>query len=308
MRVLITGATGFVGVATVPALARQGYQIRAAVRDNIISQFAAGIDIVRHGDLAASVDWAPLISGCDAVVHLAGITHAGPSIADEQYDLINRRATAELVSAAERAGVERFVFVSSIRAQSGPAADHILTETDEPQPTDAYGASKLAAEMAVRASNLRYTILRPALAYGGGVKGNLAALTRLAASPWPLPFGELTKKRSLLNRESLIDAIGFSLSSPAAVRGTFIVADRDPISFRDLVAALRRGLGRPPNLFSVPGSLFHAALRTVGRQNILDRLDAELIADPAKLIAAGWKPTIDSGRALEQLAKQMLPR
>ena len=103
--------------------------------------------------------------------------------------MINRRATEELVSAAERAGVERFVFVSSIRAQSGPAADHVLTEADEARPTDPYGVSKLAAEMAVRASSLRYTILRPVLVYGAGVKGNLAALARLgcvamAAAIW----------------------------------------------------------------------------------------------------------------------------
>jgi nucleoside-diphosphate-sugar epimerase len=307
MRVLVTGATGFVGRALALRLTERGFSVRAAARQPAVAQFPTSIEIMRQGDLAASVDWAPLLAGCDAVVHLAGIAHAGAEISDERYDRINHRATAELVGAAELAGT-RFIFVSSIRAQSGPAADHVLTETDEPRPTDAYGVSKLAAETAVRASRLQYTILRPVLVYGAGVKGNLAALIRLAASPWPLPFGGLSNRRSLLNRDSLIDAIEFALQSSAATRETFIVADQTPIALNDLVMALRRGLGKNPRLFSLPRPLLHVALRIAGGSDLVSRVDGELIADPAKLIAAGWKPTADTAAALEKSVREMRVR
>ena len=128
-------------------------------------------------------------AGIDAVVHLAGIAHAGPGVAEERYDRVNHRATAALAVAAHDAGVSRFVFVSSIRAQTGPAAERVVSERDTPRPTDAYGRSKLAAERAVAASGVPFTILRPVLVYGPGVKGNLRALMRLAALPIPLPFG-----------------------------------------------------------------------------------------------------------------------
>jgi UDP-glucose 4-epimerase len=308
MRVLVTGATGFVGSAAVPELAQRGHHIRAAVRERTTTRFEPHIEIVRHGDLGAGIDWAALVADCNAVVHLAGIAHGGPETSGEQYDRINRHATAELVSAAERAGIARFILVSSIRAQSGPTADHMLTEADDAWPTDAYGTSKLAAEMVLRASRLRYTILRPVVVYGAGVKGNLAALAQLAASPWPLPFGALANRRSLLNRASLIDAIELALRSAATVRETYIVADREPISLRDLVAALRRGLDRRPLLIPVPRPLLRAALHMAGKSDLLRRLDGELMADPSKLIAAGWTPTIDTARALEQLAKQLLMR
>jgi UDP-glucose 4-epimerase len=306
MRVLVTGATGFVGRLLVPALAQRGWTVRAAMRDNQGARFPSAIEIARHGDLSGQIDWSPLVEGCSTIVHLAGIAHS-EGVPPEQHDRVNRRATEKLVDAATRAGAGRFILVSSIRAQSGPSADHTLRETDEARPTDIYGRSKLAAETAVRASNVDYVILRPVVIYGPGVKGNLAALARLAASPLPLPFGAMRNRRSLLDVRSLIDAIDLALQMPAMTRETFIVADRDPISFRDLVAALRRGLKRPPRLVSVPLPVLRAALRALGRRRDLERLDGELIADPTKLIATGWQPTIDTAAALAQWACEMAP-
>ena len=168
MKMLVTGATGFVGRAVVAALAAQGDEVHAAIRtppdaaDNGSGRlaFPQGVTTVRHGDLGAAVDWTGLLSGIDAVVHLAGIAHAGPGIAEERYDRVNHRATAALAAAARDAGVSRLVFVSSIRAQTGPAAEHVVSEQDAPRPTDAYGRSKLAAERAVAASGVPFTILR----------------------------------------------------------------------------------------------------------------------------------------------------
>ncbi len=147
------------------------------------------------------------------MVHLAGIAHAGPGIAEEAYDRVNRLATSELANAAGAVGLRHLIFMSSIRAQAGPSSGGILRETDPVHPADAYGRSKLAAEEAVRASGVPFTILRPVLIYGPGVKGNLARLIELARTPWPLPLGLCRNRRSLLARENLIDAIHFVLSS-----------------------------------------------------------------------------------------------
>lgn len=141
------------------------------------------------------------------------------------YDRVNRLTVEQAAIAAARAGVSRFVFVSSIRAQCGPSADHALTERDPPAPTDDYGRSKLAAEDAVRASGTAFTILRPVLLYGRGVKGNFATLLRAAGSPWPLPVRQFNNRRSLLGIDNFVSALSFVLSAAATVGGTYVVAD-----------------------------------------------------------------------------------
>ena len=123
-RILVTGATGFVGRAVVAALVADGEEVHAAVRHPPDPPFLPGVAVVRHGDLAEPVDWTPLLAGIDSVVHLAGIAHAGPGVAENRYDRVNHRATAALAAAARAARVARLVFISSIRAQTGPAADH----------------------------------------------------------------------------------------------------------------------------------------------------------------------------------------
>ena len=302
MRVLVTGASGFVGPALVTTLAQAGHRVRAAARRP--PPFPTSVEPVQHGDLADVIDWLPLVEGCDAVVHLAGIAHVGLAISDALYDRVNHQATRSLLRAAETVKVSRFIFISSIRAQTGPAADRVLTEDDEPRPTEPYGASKLAAERAVVDSPLPYVILRPVLVYGPQARGNFATLSRVAALPVPLPFGGFRNRRSLVSRDALIDAIRYALTADLA-RETFIVADRAPIAFSDMLAALRRGLGRGPGLITVPRALVSAPLRFAGRADILERIDGELIASPDKLISRGWQGAADTAASLEQVARQI---
>ena len=175
-RVLVTGASGFVGRALVDALVGAGRSVRAATRERREGIFTPGVELAATGDYRRPVDWAPLLDGVDAVVHLAGIAHIGPAISEVDYDRVLHAATADLANACGKAGVHRLVFMSSVRAQSGPAADTVLTEADEPHPTEAYGRAKLRAEAAVRASGAAWTILRPTMVYGDAAKGNLARL------------------------------------------------------------------------------------------------------------------------------------
>jgi UDP-glucose 4-epimerase len=306
MKVLVTGASGFVGRVVVAALAARGDAVHAAVRATGDSgnggaarpAFGPHVTVVQHGDLGTPVDWTGLLSGIEAVVHLAGIAHAGPGIAEERYDRVNHRATAALAAAARDAGIARFVFVSSIRAQTGPAADHVVSERDTPRPTDAYGRSKLAAERAVAVSGVPFTILRPVLVYGPGVKGNLRALMRLAALPIPLPFAALEARRSLVSLANLASAVGFVLREAACAGETYVVADLEPVTIGEIVTALRRGRGKPPRLVAVPPVLLRLALTAAGRSTNWEQIGGALAVDPAKLVAAGWRPDKDTMRAL----------
>jgi nucleoside-diphosphate-sugar epimerase len=300
-RILVTGASGFVGRALVEGLANAGHTVRAAMRQPA-DVFARSVEVVAVSDLTRPVEWRALLSRMETVVHLAGIAHAGPGIAEDAYDRVNRLATAELAGAAKAAGIHHLVFVSSIRAQSGPSATGALHENDAPRPTDAYGRSKLAAEDAVRAAGVPHTILRPVLIYGPGVKGNLARLIDIARTPWPLPFGLCHNRRSLLARQNLIEAIHFALQVNAAKNQTYIVADPTPLSLAEIVGALRAGIGRSPFLVPVPPALIGLAAGAMGRNEEWQRVGGGLIADPSKLIAAGWTPSVETRAGLAAMA------
>jgi nucleoside-diphosphate-sugar epimerase len=142
------------------------------------------------------------LAGVDAVVHSAGLAHGMSGVPEDDYRAINTEATVGLARAAARAGARRFVFLSSIRAQSGPVASEVLTEDMEPRPTDVYGRSKLDAERGLADVHIDRVAMRPVLVYGHGVRGNMAALVRLAAKPVPLPFRSLPGRRSLLSVEA----------------------------------------------------------------------------------------------------------
>jgi nucleoside-diphosphate-sugar epimerase len=307
-RVLITGASGFIGGTLIAALAGQGRVLRAAVRRPPPYWFPAGVEVIRHADLMQDVDWRPALDGVDAVIHLAGIADVSSAIAAQRYDRINRAATELLANEAAEMGVERFVFVSSIRAQCWPSADHALTERDTPAPADAYGRSKLAAEAAVGAAGVPFTILRPAALYGPGAKGNVAFFFRLASTRWPLPVRGLAGRRSLLGIDNFVSAVKFALSTPAAANETYVIADPGrPLRLADIIETLRRARNRRPLLLPMPPLCLEIPLRLVGRSDLWQRLDGDLQVEPAKLIAAGWVPLHDTPTGLAALMASVKP-
>ncbi len=300
----MTGASGFLGRAAIAALAQNGHTLRAAVRRQPEPAFPPSVEIAQHSDLSEELEWHPLLDGVDQVVHLAGIAHTGRGTKSALYDRVNRLATAELTTAAVEAGVKHFVFVSSIRAQSGPAADHALTESDEPAPTDDYGRTKLAAEAAVRASGVPFTILRPVSLYGPGVKGNFALLLRAALSPWPLPVKDFVNRRSLLGIDNFTSALSFVLSGANTKGETYIVADPGvPPRLSDIMATLRQAQGRWPLIVPMPTACVETPLHLIGRDDLWERLGGNLRADSGKLLAAGWQPRHDTRSGLAALVQ-----
>lgn len=299
-RVLLTGASGFVGRHLLHDLAARGYRVRTAGRGSVAA--VPGVEHVQIGDLGAPIDWRPILEGVDHIVHGAGLAHADGDIPEERYRAVNTDATLALARAAQAAGVRRFVFLSSIRAQSGPVADRPLGEIDPPAPTDAYGRSKLAAECGLAELDLDWIALRPVLVYGPGVKANMAALVKLARLPVPLPLGALSAKRSLLAIENLAEAVAFALSEACPPRRAYIVADPEPLSVAQMLAAMRAGLGRGPGLIAIPPLLLAAAARLTGRMGAYERLANGLVASPAALVSAGWRPPAQTKSALARLA------
>ena len=288
----MTGADGFVGRHLVPYLAAQGYKVIAASRAAPTFE-NPNIVAVRLPDLSAPFDWDPLLQQCNTIVHLAGIAHQFAN--DDLYDRVNRRATAALADAAFRCGTKHLVFVSSIAAQSGSSSDHELTEDEPPKPNNAYGRSKLAAEKAVRAAGVSFTILRPVVIYGEGAKGNFATVFRISRLPIPLPLKTLTARRSVLSIQNFNSAIATALSNSRAREETFIVSDPTPVTVADLITRHRASLGRSSWLLPIPERWLELSLKAVGQRAVWERLGCPLVACPSKFLAIGWKPSEPSG-------------
>lgn len=286
-RVLVTGANGFVGSGIVTALVAAGRPVRAATRNP--AALPAGIDGAVIGDLRNPTNLSEALHGIDAVVHTAGLAHDRDNN-EAALRAVNAEATARLARAARAAGVRTFVLLSSIRAQTGPSADHAVTEADPAAPTDAYGRSKREAEELLAASGAPFVVLRPVVIHGPGMRFNMAELEHLAARRVPLPLARFGAARSIVARRHLADAVVLALDNPAMKGGTYIVADPEPMTLAQMIAALRKGRGRRPGLFALPDRVIAAAARFAGREDELDRLRHPLVADPALLLAAGWKP------------------
>jgi nucleoside-diphosphate-sugar epimerase len=299
--IALTGGTGFIGRHLLRELSKRGYRLRVLLRRPSVLPPECASAVV--GDLARPQNMAAALAGADAVIHSAGVAHEMTGLPEDDHRALNTEATISLARAAQRAGVRRFVFLSSIRAQSGPTAASVLTEDLEPRPTDAYGRSKLAAERGLAELELDWIALRPVLVYGPGVKGNMARLIALARTPLPLPLAGLDARRSLLSLDNLVGAIDFLLAAPAPPRRPLIVADRGPLTVAEMIAALRRGLGRRAGLFRVPAPLVEAALRAFGRAEIYERLAGPLVADAAALTRLGWTAPVTTAYGLEQLMR-----
>jgi UDP-glucose 4-epimerase len=298
----LTGATGFIGQFLLQELPRRGYRLRVLLRRPTPVPLQSSSAVI--GDLAFPQNMAAALAGIDVVIHTAGVSQSMSGLPEDDYRAVDTQGTIDLARAAARAGVKRFIFLSSIRAQAGAADARVLNEELEPQPADAYGRSKLAAEQGLAALDLDWAALRLTLVYGPGCRGNMAELVRLAHSRYPLPLAGLTGRRSLLSVRNLADAIDKVIAAPGPLRRPFIVADPEPLTVPQMIAALRHGLGRRPGLFPVPLSLLAAIFRLTGREEVFRRLTGSLVADASALRRLGWVPRVASAEGLADLAAQ----
>lgn len=303
MLIALSGATGFIGQYLLRVLQKRGHRVRVLLRRPTAAMPSLVTSAV-IGDLRHPQNLATALEGVHAVIHSAGVAHAASGLPEDDYRTINTAATAALARAAERSGVSRFVFLSSIRAQCGPVAETVMTETVEPRPTDAYGKSKLAAERSLAELNLDWVALRPVLVYGPGVKANMAQLIRLAQSPFPLPLGSITAQRSLLSLENLGSAIETVLATSQTLRRAYIVADREALTVGQMIAAMRQELGRRPNVFPFPAALLNALCRAAGQSEAYGRVSGSLVADPSALMSLGWRPAVETASGLRMLMRQ----
>lgn len=299
-RILVTGSSGFIGSALISALVEDGYSIRAASRTPHGTEALPDVEWMQLADLEDQVDWGPLLEGMDFVVHLAAVAHRS-RIDSGECARANRRATASLAQACLTHGIKHMVFMSSIGAQAGSAADHLVTELDPPRPVTAYDQTKLAAEEEVRRSGVPFTILRPVIVYGPGAKANIALLMRIARLPLPLPFGAFTNRRSMLSIDNLVQAVIFCLKKPETLNRTFIVCDKEPITLAEMLAVLREAVGQNARLISIPPWVIRAAMRALGRASFWDRIGKELVASSAALQEVGWIPHVETRSGLRAM-------
>src|SRR6476660_856867 len=299
--VALTGATGFIGRHLLKELPKRGYKIRVLLRRPTMLPPEASSAVV--GDLAAPRNISNALAGVDAVVHSAGLAHGMSGLTEDDYRTIHTEATVGLARAAARVGVRRFVFLSSIRAQSGHVASKVLTEDMEPRPTDAYGRSKLEAERGLTDLKIDWVALRPVLVYGPGVEGNMAALIKLASRPLPLPCASLAGRRSLLCVDNLVTAIDTVLRADEPLRRPLIVAEPGALTIAEMIASLRRGLGRRPGLLPLPTPFLRYVFRMLGRPEAYERIAGSLVASAAALTALGWTVPVSTRDGLAAWAR-----
>ena len=301
MRVLVTGATGFVGSALVARMVRDArVTVRAGIRREA-GTLPASVERV-PGDVTPGRDWQEALVDAPVVVHLAARVHVMRETAADalaEFRRVNVTGTLNLAEQAAAAGVQRFVYLSSVKVNGEAGA---YSEDDPAAPEDAYGVSKHEAEVGLRRiaaeSAMDVVIVRPPLVYGPDVRANFNALMRAVARGIPLPLGAIDNRRSLVGLDNLVDFILRCIECPAAANETFLVSDGEDLSTTDLIRRLARAMGRPARLIPVPAPVLMAAATLLGRRDVARRLLCSLRVDITKAKQRlAWTPpvSVDDG-------------
>lgn len=316
MRLLITGANGFVGSALRREATARGVQVRAVQRGE--SPEHEGQDTHTIHALDARTGWTDALRGVDAVIHTAARVHVMNDTTTDPLTAFrdtNTAGTLNLARQSASAGVSRFVFVSSIKVNGeSTSAGHPFTAADTPAPQDPYGISKHEAEQGLRQiareTGLEVVIVRPPLVYGPGVKANFASLLRAVQRGLPLPLGAVThNRRSLVALDNLIDLLLACVDHPAAANQTFLASDGEDLSTADLIRRMGQAMGKPARLLPVPTVLLKLGASALGKGDVAQRLLGNLQVDIAHTRdMLGWTPPIGVDEGLGQVAATQVPR
>lgn len=317
MKILVTGATGFVASHLMPRLQADGYPIVAAIRSaETASKLPTSVPWVSVGEMDGKTQWTNVLEGIDVVIHLAARAHILDDRAthpEAEFRRINTDGTTNIVRQSIQAGVQHFIFISSIGAMA-TLSDRILTENSPCHPDTPYGRSKLAAERSLidlaSSSSMTWTILRPTLVYGSGNPGNMASLVKLIQLGLPLPFGLVKNRRSFVYVGNLVDAIVTCLTHPGAKNQIFLIADGEHLSTPDLIRKIAISLDRSVSLVPVPSGLlklmgwggemakFFIKRAVPIDRSVVERLLGSLAVDSSRICTTlDWQPpyTMESG-------------
>lgn len=305
---LITGATGFVGRALICRIADEEIVVKGVTR-RTTTDWPVGVLPVVIDSIARETAWAPALEDVNTVVHLAARVHvmrdhAGDPLAE--YRRVNVEGTLNLARQAARAGVRRFIFVSSIKVNGEETfIDKPYTADMAPAPVDPYAVSKSEAEIGLKKvaeqTGMELVVLRPVLVYGPGVKGNFLSMMRLMALGIPLPLGSIENRRSFLGIDNLVDLIWHCVDHPRAVNETFLVSDGEDVSTTELLQRLASCMGRRARLFSIPTSLLNKMASLAGKESVAKRLLGSLYVDISKTREQlAWTPPVSFEEGLRR--------
>lgn len=312
-KILVTGASGFVGQKLCRALQKNGWSVRMAVQDLEDSQLiisSSSVDpesIVVVGDIGLKADWSNALRGVDVVVHLAARVHVLREKSNnpiESFRSVNVRGTEYLANMAAESGVGRFVFVSSIGVHGNETKGKPFDEQSLVAPHSPYTVSKWEAELALQKLACKHgfdlVVVRPPLVYGPKVGGNFLRLLKLLDKGIPLPLGSVENLRSFIGIDNLIDLLIKCADHPKAANEIFLAADGDDLSTPALLQRLSLFLGRHPRIWPFPIAALQLAASIFGRVDAIEGLcnSLQVNAEKAKTVL-GWRPLVPLDDGLE---------
>jgi len=310
---LVSGATGFVGNAVARVLAKEPMrQVIAAVRQ-LSSQLPQTIKQVIVGNLVHDTDYTEVLYGIDVVIHAAARVHImNDDVRNPlaEFRKVNVEGTLNLAKQAAKAGVQRFVFISSIGVH-GNHTSKPFVESDRPFPHDPYSIAKYEAELALmklgKEKSMDIVIIRPPLVYANHAPGNFKALMTWVKKGVPLPFGSVNNQRSLVALDNLADFIVLCAKHPKAANEIFLISDGEDVSTTELLQKVAKSMGKKARLIPVPVGLMAFIAKLVGKEDVANRLFGSLQVDSSKAREMlGWKPVITMDEQLKKTVKAKL--
>lgn len=317
VRVLLTGATGFVGRALFERMNANGaFTVRLAARSDLTgTEWTKDIDLFQVPGIDGETDWGGAFDGVDVVIHAAARVHVLNETASDalaEYRKVNVDGTLNLARQAAAAGVKRFLFVSSVKVNGeGTQPGRPFAADDRCTPEGGYALSKHEAERGLlelsSTTGMEVVIVRPVLVYGPGVKANFLSMMVWLKRGVPLPLGGVRNRRSLIFIENLVDVILLAAGHRAAANQIFLVSDGEDLATPELLRRLGRALGKPARLLPVPASLLELGARLIGRPGMAQRLCGSLEVDISKTRELlGWVPPVTVDDALARTARYFI--